>query len=140
MERELILLGYLAFFDAPKKSADAAIAHLKRLHVEVKVLTGDQQDVAISICRRLNLKTQEVMTGNDFESLSDDEKRLCLERVQVFVELSPKHKVDIVRLLQKNGHTVALSAMASTIYPQLSSLTSESLLIRLLRQSRNVLM
>lgn len=105
-EHELILLGYLAFFDAPKKSADAAIAHLKRLHVEVKVLTGDQQDVAISICRRLNLKTQEVMTGNDFESLSDDEKRLCLERVQVFVELSPKHKVDIVRLLQKNGHTV----------------------------------
>lgn len=105
-ENNLVLLGYLAFFDAPKKSALDAIEHLKQRHVHVKVLTGDQKDVAVSVCRRLNIETKDALTGYEFEQLSDDEKRVRIERVQLFCELSPKQKASIVTLLQENGHTV----------------------------------
>ena len=42
-ERDLILLGYVVFFDAPKSSAASALDKLRQLHVHVKVLTGDQK-------------------------------------------------------------------------------------------------
>ena len=42
-EAELILLGYVVFFDAPKSSAASALQKLEQLHVQVKVLTGDQK-------------------------------------------------------------------------------------------------
>ena len=62
-EQNLTLVGYLAFFDAPKKTAKASIAALKRLKVTPKVLTGDQADVAVSICRRVGIPCGRVLTG-----------------------------------------------------------------------------
>lgn len=105
-EQDLILLGYLTFFDAPKKTAARAIHGLKKLHVGVRVLTGDQKDVALSICRRLGLGTGVVLTGEELEDLDDDEAPVKIERTTVFAELSPKQKAEILQTLQENGHTV----------------------------------
>ena len=105
-EQNFVLLGYLAFFDAPKQTAAAAISKLQRLHVGIRVLTGDQESVAISICRRLGIDTAETLTGAQLENLSDDEAPIKIERTTVFSELSPKQKAQIVQTLQSNGHTV----------------------------------
>lgn len=58
-ENDLILIGYLVFFDAPKKIAKKAI---KKLHIGIKVLTGNQKSVAVSICRRLDIDTSAIVT------------------------------------------------------------------------------
>lgn len=105
-EQNFVMLGYLAFFDAPKQTAAAAISKLQRLHVGIRVLTGDQESVAISICRRLGIDTVETLTGAQLENLSDDEAPIKIERTTVFSELSPKQKAQIVQTLQSNGHTV----------------------------------
>lgn len=105
-EQDFILLGYLAFFDAPKKTASAAIEKLQKLHVGVRVLTGDQRSTAVSICRRLGIDTTEVLTGRELDSLTDDEAPVKIERTTVFAELSPRQKVQILETLQANGHTV----------------------------------
>lgn len=105
-EQNFVLLGYLVFFDAPKQTAAAAISKLQRLHVGIRVLTGDQESVAISICRRLGIDTVETLTGAQLENLSDDEAPIKIERTTVFSELSPKQKAQIVQTLQSNGHTV----------------------------------
>lgn len=105
-ERDLVLLGYLAFFDAPKQTAAAAIGKLQELHVGVRVLTGDQKDTALSICRRLGLDTAQTLTGRELEQLSDNERPVRIEQTTVFAELSPKQKVEILQTLRSNGHTV----------------------------------
>lgn len=105
-ERGFILLGYLAFFDAPKQSAAAAIEQLRQLHVGVRVLTGDNRNVAASICRRLGIDTAQTLTGRELEQLTDDELPLRIEHTTLFSELSPKQKVRIVQTLRENGHTV----------------------------------
>ena len=105
-EKGLTLLGYLAFFDAPKQSAADAIAKLQKLHVNVRVLTGDNQETAISICRRLGIDTVHVLTGAELERLTDNEISVKLEHTTVFSELSPKQKVQVVQTLRSNGHTV----------------------------------
>lgn len=105
-ENGLILLGYLAFFDAPKQSAAAAIGRLQKLQVDVRVLTGDNRDVAVSICRRLGIDTARNLTGEELEQLTDNERPVAIERTAVFSELSPKQKVQVVQTLRANGHTV----------------------------------
>lgn len=105
-EQDCILLGYLAFFDAPKKTAAAAIRALQERRVGVRVLTGDQASVACSICRRLGIDTQYTMTGAELECLTPDELPIGIERTTVFSELSPRQKALILHILQENGHSV----------------------------------
>ena len=105
-ENGLTLLGYLAFFDAPKQSAATAIEKLQKSHVEVRVLTGDNQDTAVSICRRLGIDTAHTLTGAELALLTDNEIPVKLEHTTVFSELSPKQKVQVVQTLRTNGHTV----------------------------------
>lgn len=105
-EHDFILLGYLAFFDAPKESAAGAIRKLQKLHVGVRVLTGDHRDIAVSVCRRLGIDTAQILTGRELEQLSDDELPIKVERTTLFAELSPRQKVQVVQLLRANGHTV----------------------------------
>lgn len=104
--QELTLLGYLAFFDAPKKTAAAAVARLRELHVGVRVLTGDQKSVAVSVCRRLGIDTDRVLTGLELEALSENDAPTRIERTAVFAELSPRQKARVVAVLRANGHTV----------------------------------
>ena len=105
-EQDLTLLGYLAFFDAPKRTADDAIRKLQDLHVGVRVLTGDQESVALSVCRRLGIDTARTLTGPLLEESTDDEAPIAIERTTLFAELSPKQKVQVLQTLQDNGHVV----------------------------------
>lgn len=105
-EDNLILVGYLAFFDAPKKTAKASIDALKRLKVTPKILTGDQSDVAVSICRRVGIPCDKVITGRLLDELSDEELSKAVENTHVFAELTPGQKYRVVDALKQNKHTV----------------------------------
>lgn len=105
-EDGLILLGYLAFFDAPKKTAASALEKLRSLHVTVKVLTGDHHSVAASVCRRLGMAVGDILTGADLEKLGEDEAPIRIEQTDIFAEVSPRQKRYILQVLQANGHTV----------------------------------
>ena len=92
-EAELILLGYVVFFDAPKSSAASALQKLEQLHVQVKVLTGDQKSVTLSICRRLGIETEHILTGEEMEELSEDEQLLAVEKTTVFFPAFPRTEI-----------------------------------------------
>ena len=64
-------MGYLAFFDAPKKTAKTSVEALKRLKVTPKILTGDQADVAVSVCRRVGIPSETVLTGAQMDEMTD---------------------------------------------------------------------
>ena len=102
----LTLIGYLAFFDRPNKSAADAIERLVNLQIPVKVMTGDHADVAVSVCRRLKIPTDRIITGPELENISQDDLTMLAEKVHVFAELTPNQKSQIISVLQNNGHTV----------------------------------
>ena len=105
-EEDMILMGYLAFFDAPKKTAKVSVAALKRLKVTPKILTGDQADVAVSVCRRVGISSETVLTGANLDEMADSELSAAVEKIHVFAELTPGQKVRLVSALCQNGHTV----------------------------------
>ena len=106
-ERDMVLIGYLAFLDPPKPSAAAAIARLKKGGVTVKVLTGDAEDVAACVCAQVGLDGGKRITGAQLEGLSEEQLARVAEENTLFARLSPAQKEAIVRALRANGHTVA---------------------------------
>jgi Mg2+-importing ATPase len=105
-ESELILLGYIAFYDPPKVSALEAIRQLRDVGVQVKVLTGDNALVTRKVCHDVNFMVKRIMAGAELASLSDLDFKRVVEEVDVFVKLSPAQKEKIVRQLRSNGHVV----------------------------------
>jgi len=105
-ESELILLGYIAFLDPPKGTAEQAIASLKRYGVATKILTGDNALVTRKICKDVGLDSGEIITGEKLIGLTEAQLGELAEKTSVFARLSPSQKESIIVALQKRGHVV----------------------------------
>ncbi len=105
-EDALILRGYLAFLDPPKPSARRAVFVLKSLGIDFKVLTGDNELVTKYICSRVGLDVTGMVTGDDLETLNNEELRELVKTTNVFARLSPMQKERIVHALHDNKHIV----------------------------------
>ena len=105
-EKDMVLIGYLAFLDPPKDSASQAIKQLHEHGVEVKVLSGDNEAVVKAISRQVGIDTSTDVSGPELGIMSLDEKRKTVENCHIFSKLTPMQKAEIIRLLQMNQHTV----------------------------------
>jgi|LSQX01.3.fsa_nt_gb Mg2+-importing ATPase len=105
-ESEMVLIGYLAFLDPPKVSATAAIEALKAHGVTVKVITGDNEDVAKSVCKQVGIEFDKVYVSSDIDQLSDEELGNLAEKATVFAKMSPSQKTRLITLLRGKGHSV----------------------------------
>jgi Mg2+-importing ATPase len=105
-EKEMILVGYVAFFDPPKHDVKTAIHEMKQAGIEVKIITGDNEFVTEKICRDLGLEVKGILLGNELASLSHDALKVRVEQTTIFARFSPNDKNRVIRALQGNGHTV----------------------------------
>ncbi len=105
-EGDLILLGYLAFFDPPKDSAAKALASLAKMGVAIKILTGDNELVTQKICGDVGLDSEHIITGGELTALDEAGVTAAAEKNTVFARLSPSQKEQIIAALQKAGHVV----------------------------------
>ena len=105
-ETNLILLGYIAFFDPPKESAAQALETLAKMGVQTKILTGDNALVTQKICRDVGLVVEKVVTGDQLRVMTEEQFSEVVEKANVFARLSPSQKSDIIHALQKRGHVV----------------------------------
>lgn len=105
-EKNMVLIGYLAFLDPPKESTEAAIKALKEYGVDVKILTGDNEKVTLSICKQVGLNVKKLLLGSDVEKMDDSELAKEVEKTTIFAKLSPMQKSRVVETLRNNGHVV----------------------------------
>ena len=105
-ESELVLLGYVSFFDPPKASATEALDLLHKAGVRVKVLTGDNGLVTQKVCSNVGLKAERVVSGAELSRLATKEFSQLVQEQDIFVKLSPAQKEQIVRALREAGHVV----------------------------------
>jgi Mg2+-importing ATPase len=105
-EHDLILKGYVAFLDPPKRTAAAAIEALRKHGVAVKILTGDNDLISRKVCSEVGLTADPMLLGDDVEKMSDAELAEAAEKTTLFARLSPAHKQRIVRALRGKGHVV----------------------------------
>ena len=105
-EKDMVLIGYLAFLDPPKESAAQAIKQLHEHGVEVKVLSGDNEAVVKAISRQVGIDTSASVTGQELDVMSHEEKMEAVVNSSIFSKLTPMQKAEIIQLLQANKNTV----------------------------------
>ncbi len=105
-ERDLVLVGYVAFLDPPKDSAAPALCALMRAGISVKVLTGDVEAVARKVCHEVGLEVEHWYLGPDLDRMDDQELGNAASRATLFARLTPAHKERLVRVLRAQGAVV----------------------------------
>lgn len=100
-EKDLILTGFLTFLDPPRKTAKASLNQMKKLGVEIKVLSGDDPLVTQAICEKVGLKINQnkIYTGDELDQLTEEEFQKTIENYNVFSRITPDHKYRIVKTL-----------------------------------------
>ena len=83
-ENDLILLGYIAFYDPPKESALQAVSLLRQAGVAVKILTGDNALVTRKVCHDVGIEVDRIVSGNELPGLSPDALADLAETNNVF--------------------------------------------------------
>jgi len=105
-ETNLTLLGLLIFTDPPKNDANQAVTRLKEMGVDVKILTGDNELVAKTICDELKISIKKIVCGSDLTQMSWTEIKTVVEETTIFARITPEQKLDIIKALKENGHVV----------------------------------
>lgn len=105
-EKEMVLIGFLAFLDPPKPSAAEAIKQLHEYGVEVKILSGDNDIVVKAIGRQVGIDTSYSLTGPDIENMDETILKERVKTTTCFSKLTPLQKTQIISILQEQKNTV----------------------------------
>src|SRR5207247_6142986 len=91
-ERELVLAGFVTFFDPPMKGVAETLRALRRDGVVVKILTGDNELVAQHLCGQVGLDSARIVGGDQIERVTDSALAAVAEQTTVFARVSPRRK------------------------------------------------
>lgn len=105
-EKNMIFQGFLAFWDPPKKNIIKTVAKLKSMGVRLKVITGDNRHIAAKIGHEIGLKSPVILTGTDINRMHDEALVRRVRDIDVFAEIEPNQKEDIVLALKQAGDVV----------------------------------
>lgn len=111
IENDMIFVGLMGMIDPARVEAKEAIAVCKVAGIKPVMITGDYKDTAVAIAKDLKLMKEGdgVLTGQEIDSLSEEELSKKVETTSVYARVSPDHKVRIVDALRKNGHIASMT-------------------------------
>jgi Mg2+-importing ATPase len=74
--------------------------------VAVKILTGDNELVARKICEEVDVPVERIIIGPELTQMSAAEIRKAVEETTIFARITPEQKLDIIKAMKENDHTV----------------------------------
>lgn len=120
-EAGLTFVGFLSFADQLLEGAAEAIEALRADGVEVKVLSGDNELVARTICKKVGLDVGAIASGERLAHLDALALARLAEETTVFARVSPAQKQRIVQALQHSGRVVGFMGDGINDAPSLHS-------------------
>ncbi|KAI1280026.1 calcium-transporting ATPase [Xylaria sp. FL0933] len=120
--RGLIFAGLVGMSDPPRPGVARSIRKLMRGGVKVIMITGDSATTARAIGRQLGMhiaapreqttyqaSVKPVLTGDEVDSMTEDELGAAMQTTTIFARTNPDHKLKIIRALQLRGDIVAMT-------------------------------
>ena len=113
-ERDMVLIGFLAFLDPPKDTTKAAVQALTEYGVSVKILTGDNEKVTRAICSQVGLDAENMLLGSEIDALTDAQLGRLAAGVTVFAKHSRDQMACFGRVRRARAHRVGFLGEAIT--------------------------
>lgn len=125
VEAELIFSGLVGMIDPERPEAAQAVKVAKEAGIRPIMITGDHQDTAEAIAKRLGIIEEDgvdhVFTGAELNELSDEAFQKVFRQYSVYARVSPEHKVRIVKAWQNEGKVVAMTGDGVNDAPSLKT-------------------
>ncbi len=103
------LLGLVSIMDPPREEAVTSIEECRRAGVRVVMITGDHAATAAAIGRQLGLRASTALTGDDIETMTEQDLQEAVAHHDVVARASPEHKMRLITTLQRAGAYVAMT-------------------------------
>lgn len=105
-ESGMTFLGFIVLSDPPKPGIADTISDLNALGIRLKIITGDNVLIAAHVAREVGLTNARVLSGPEMRRMNNQALTRCASDVDVFAEIEPLQKEQIVLALKKAGHVV----------------------------------
>src|SRR6185503_4433077 len=103
-------VGLVAFEDPIRPTVPDALRECTAAGIRTVMITGDYPGTARAVARAIGLaNSEEVVTGTELETLSDEQLRERVRRVNLFARVVPEQKLRLVRALKANDEVVAMT-------------------------------
>src|SRR5665648_175582 len=121
----LTYLGVVAISDPVREDVPEAVQKCLNAGIDVKIVTGDTPGTAREIGRQIGIwndndKLQNIITGTEFEALSDEVALSRVQHLKIMCRARPTDKQRLVQLLQKSGSVVAVTGDGTNDAPALN--------------------
>lgn len=132
---DLQLQAIAAIADPIRPDVPAAVQECRHAGIEVKVVTGDTAATALEIGKQIGVfedepenigadgsltsLDQQMITGEQWEALSDEEAYERAKNIRVMSRARPTDKQRLVAMLQKRGEVVAVTGDGTNDAPAL---------------------
>lgn len=115
-ETQMTFLGFLVFFDPIKPDLLESISSLRRLGISVKIISGDNKYVVSNLGEQIGLPVTTnaagtnidttILTGSKLHSISPEALVTKVRDVDIFAEMEPNQKEQIILALRKSEGNV----------------------------------
>ncbi len=110
LENNLILVGLYGMIDPPRPEVTDAVAICRTAGVRPVMITGDHPLTARHIAQQIGITESDAfITGQELDSLSDEELVQVADEISVFARVSPEHKLRLIAMYQAEGNIVAMT-------------------------------
>jgi Ca2+-transporting ATPase len=107
--KDFQFLGLAAMYDPPRKEVRAALDTCEQAGIRVIMITGDHKKTAQAIAEKIDLPTENTVTGQELDKLNKQNFSESIKKTNVFARVTPQHKLKILKELQRQGHQVAMT-------------------------------
>ena len=102
----MIFKGFLLFIDPLKEDIKDVISQMNNLGVSLKMITGDNEEIAKNIGSQIGLNPEKILLGQDLSSYSISQLNKKVLDIDIFAEISPNQKEKIIRAYKEAGEVV----------------------------------
>ncbi|KAI9010391.1 hypothetical protein CLU79DRAFT_773583 [Phycomyces nitens] len=119
IECELVFLGLTGIYDPPRPESRQAVQEAHQAGIKVHMLTGDHEITATAIAKEINILDETtmseetirrlVMTGTQFDAMTDEEIDGLVELPLVVARCSPETKVKMIEASARRHNISAMT-------------------------------
>lgn len=122
-EEELIFVGLVGMIDPARPEAKASVANFRKAGITTIMITGDHRDTAFAIAKELGIAEQEsqCITGEELDSMTQEQLNARVLDLRVFARVSPTHKVRIVQAFKSHNKVVSMTGDGVNDAPSLKA-------------------
>lgn len=111
LEKDLVFLGLIGIYDAPRTAVKEAMMRSRNAGIQVIMVTGDNELTALSIGKEVGLieNTEDIVTSEQLQKMSDEELSEIILKTRIFARCKPEEKLRLVSVLKNKGLVVGVT-------------------------------